>query len=424
MSLFRDEVLASRSGSGVASAILILPLPVRLVTGFVVLLALALLLALSTVTYSQRVDVAGVLVPDRGIVSVVASRPGTVLEKHVTEGQKITAGDTLFVISHDTNKIDSETDDRQQKTSESAILDTLQSRRASVHAERKAMSAILVHESQKIETRISNLKAEADQLGIEIAAQERRLQLANTQQERNKKILSQGFISEAAYNETYSQTLDHELRLSALKRQRLALLTEGDQLNMELQIQIKKALRDNAQLDRNDLSLVQESLESKARQTSRVTAPVDGIVTTILVEPGQTSAGQTLLAILPMEAKLEAHLFVPSSAMGFVAKGQNVLIRYSAYPVAKYGHYPGKIKDVSLTTLAPQDLPKQLAGLTNGSTSGLYRVRVQLDHAGAMQGAQVLNLSSGMQLEAAIMQDRKTILEWIFGPLQSSIKKL
>src|SRR2546426_283931 len=73
-----------------------------------------------------------------------------------------------------------------------------------------------------------------------------------------------------------------------------------------------------------------------------VVALQSGTVTTVLAEVGQTvTPAQPIVSILPRGAALEASLYVPSRAVGFVEVGQQVLMRYQAYPYQKFGQYPG-----------------------------------------------------------------------------------
>ncbi|MEB0233304.1 HlyD family secretion protein, partial [Undibacterium sp. 10I3] len=56
-------------------------------------------------------------------------------------------------------------------------------------------------------------------------------------------------------------------------------------------------------------------------------------------------------------AQLEVHLYAPSRTAGFVANGQQVLIRYQAYPYQKFGLQKGTVTDISDTPFAPNELP-------------------------------------------------------------------
>src|SRR5207302_1373255 len=104
---------------------------------------------------------------------------------------------------------------------------------------------------------------------------------------------------------------------------------------------------------------------------------------------GHANISTPLLSIVPAGTKLEAHLYSPSRAVGFVRAGQHVLLRYQAYPYQKFGHYEGTVSSVSRSAVSPAELPPQLAGMSsligisgpNGSPAAepVYLITVTLD---------------------------------------------
>lgn len=79
-----------------------------------------------------------------------------------------------------------------------------------------------------------------------------------------------------------------------------------------------------------------------------LTAPVAGLVASRLVEVGQAvQPGQPMLSLLPEGSQLRAQLLVPSAAIGFVKKGDQVLLRYKAHPYQKFGSHIGRVIRVS-----------------------------------------------------------------------------
>src|SRR3712207_7576129 len=55
-----------------------------------------------------------------------------------------------------------------------------------------------------------------------------------------------------------------------------------------------------------------------------------GVISAMLVQPGQRVAGDAPLAsLVPAHATMQAHLFAPSSAIGFLRREQPVLDRKS-----------------------------------------------------------------------------------------------
>lgn len=214
--------------------------------------------------------------------------------------------------------------------------------------------------------------------------------------------------------------LDQQARLQTTQRNRLTLLRDLGSAQTELDTLATKGQREQTQLRRQALELEQASVATQAKRQFVITAPQAGTITAIQTEPGQVATNQTLLTILPANAQLEAQLFVPSRAAGFIEKGQPVQIRYAAYPYQKFGQHLGKVLDVSRTALIAAELPPQL-GATNtaGNSEGMYRVRVLLDQQHILTYGKQQSLNAGMQLEADILQEQRTLLEWVLEPLYS-----
>jgi membrane fusion protein len=144
-------------------------------------------------------------------------------------------------------------------------------------------------------------------------------------------------------------------------------------------------------------------------------APRAGIVSTLLMKTGQhVASGQPLLSILPAGSKLEAQLLVPSSAIGFVAQGDRVVLRYQAYPYQKFGQQYGKVVQVSRSALSPAETASLLG--QNISTP-LYRVLVALDRQTVDAYGKAEALKPGMALNADILLDRRSLWQWVFEPL-------
>src|SRR5919107_1904104 len=116
-----------------------------------------------------------------------------------------------------------------------------------------------------------------------------------------------------------------------------------------------------------------------------------------------------MLSIVPKGAKLEAQLFGPSSAIGFIRAGQRVMLRYQAYPYQKFGQYEGTVASVSRSAISPSELSQQLAGLTSlyGANVPVYRITVTLASQTVRAYGEPVPLQPGMQLEADIMMVRR-----------------
>ncbi|HKX94890.1 MAG TPA: HlyD family efflux transporter periplasmic adaptor subunit, partial [Methylibium sp.] len=154
-----------------------------------------------------------------------------------------------------------------------------------------------------------------------------------------------------------------------------------------------------------------------------VHAPVDGVVSAVLAQPGQTvTPAAALASLVPAGSQLQAHLYAPSSALGFVRTDQPVLLRYQAYPYQKFGQQSGRVLQVARTPLQATELAGvPLAGVSSTastvSAEPLYRITVALQRQDVAAYGQAQPLAAGMQLEADVQLDRRRLIEWLFEPL-------
>ncbi|MBC8057325.1 MAG: HlyD family secretion protein, partial [Rhizobiales bacterium] len=115
---------------------------------------------------------------------------------------------------------------------------------------------------------------------------------------------------------------------------------------------------------------------------------------------------------------LQAQLFAPSSAVGFVRANQQVQLRYQAFPYQKFGHQSGEVVQVSRSPLQASELAGlSLPAALSAGGEPLYRITVDLDRQSVAAYGQPQALSPGMQLEADVLLDRRRLIEWLFEPV-------
>jgi membrane fusion protein len=127
---------------------------------------------------------------------------------------------------------------------------------------------------------------------------------------------------------------------------------------------------------------------------------------------------ETVAAIVPAGSRLQAELFVPSRAAGFIRPGQEVRLMYDAFPHQTFGASIGRVAEISRTVLAPSEV-----------TSGLelrepvFRVRVNLDREEVEAYGEHIPLQAGMSLRADLIIDRRTLIEWLLDPVYAAARR-
>ena len=137
---------------------------------------------------------------------------------------------------------------------------------------------------------------------------------------------------------------------------------------------------------------------------------------TLQATEGQAADPRHLqLEIVPRHASLQAELFFPTRAFGFVHAGQEVRILYDAFPYQKFGTYRGRIVKVSQTILTGND-PVGPISLKEPA----YRVIAALERPDIDAYGQKIPLQPQMLLRADVILERRSLLSWLLDPLLSA----
>lgn len=409
-SLFRHEVLENRQRDWLGSIQLTRPLSLRLLTLVAVVMAAAVVAWLVLGEYTRKARVSGFLAPDKGVIRLVAPRAATVLESHVAEGRSVRAGEVLYVLSVEQTTLAGDTD---------AVVRSLDARERSLRGASVEESDLERERLAGLDRQVAAMRRELAQMDAEAQLQNQRLALALQAEKRLESLRDQNFISAAQVQAKTEEVLGLRAQLQATQRQREAHLREIDELQARRREIPLEAKARRGEIDRSMAELAQQAAENEARRRIVVRAPQDGTVTGVLALPGQAVTPATALAtLLPAGAQLQAQLYAPSSAVGFLRAEQPVLLRYQAFPHQKFGLQTGHVVQVSRSPLPAAELAAlaQAPG-TRDAGEALYRITVALDRQSVEAYGEPQALVPGMQLEADVQLDRRRLIEWIFEPV-------
>jgi len=407
---FRVEVAREQARSAMGSIVLIRPLSFTLLTVAALSLAAAVLAYLVVAEYAKKAPLAGTLVPASGAIRVVAPQPGLVQDRRVREGERVAAGEALLRL------VDSRATPEDGLVGSATVA--LAARRiAQARRQREEIRAADGAEQAAIAGRIAGLEKELLQMDGEIDAIASREALSRRSLARLEELERRGFASPAQHQQKVEEALELRSRAHAAARARLALGREIAGLRAAATEARSRSRAQLSALDSQVAALDQERIERRSRAEAVVSAPAAGTVAAILAEPGQVvSSGATLLTLLPEGSPLQAHLFAPSRSVGFIRAGQEVLLRYPAFPFQKFGSHRARVLSVSRTAIAPAELGFAPA---DGSREPLYRVKVALEAQTVTAYGRAEPLQAGMQVEADVLLDRRRLIEWVFEPIFS-----
>ena len=407
--LFRAEALENRQREWLGSVQLTRPVSLAVLTAFVIAVAVAVAAYLVLGEYTRKARVAGYLVPDRGVIRLVSPQAATVLQSHASEGAAVKQGQILFVLAIGQTTLAGDTQATVQKS--------LAARERSLQGSARRQALLQESRTVALDRQIEGMHRELASMAAEVDLQNQRVLLAQQAMARLESLRGENFVSSAQVQNKAEEVLGLKAQLQALdrgqatRRREIALL-EAQRREVPLQSQAVQG-----EIDRDLASLAQQSAENEARGQIVVRAPQDGVLTGVLAAAGQSvTSAAALASLVPADAKLQAQLFAPSSAVGFVRPEQSVLLRYQAFPYQKFGHQVGQVTQVSRSPLQASELAG-LPFLAGAGQEPLYRITVTLERQSVAAYGQAQPLASGMQLEADVLLDRRRLIEWIFEPV-------
>lgn len=407
--LFRPEVIEARRNGWLGGISLAQPLQLWVLAACVAAAAVAIGVFLAKEEYTRRSRVVGQLVPDLGLSTVVAPTSGIVDRIYPREGERVLAGSSLALVAAP-RATESGADAR------STIAEGIERRRASVRSSAGSQAQLLDAREAGLRAQLAAMQQEIARAREQLSNRTRQVALGKQTLERYRALHQQQFLSALQVSQKEQALLELVAGRQALQRQFASLQRERAQLQQALrEIPAQRAAQEST--TERDLALLeQEQVQNDASGELLVEAPVAGLVASRLIEPGQAvQAGQPLLSLLPAGSHLQARLFVPSRAVGFIEPGDHVLLRYQAFPYQKFGHHEGVVSRVSRSAVSP-------AGDQAGEP--YYRVLVDIDHQSITAYGRQEPLRPGMVLEADIMGERRKLYEWVLEPLYSITGKI
>ncbi len=169
----------------------------------------------------------------------------------------------------------------------------------------------------------------------------------------------------------------------------------------------------------------------KAEQRTKLlalTAPVDGVVQQLAVHTvgGVVTPAQALLAVVPLDSRLEIEAMVSNRDIGFVHPGQQAEVKVDTFSFTRYGLLHGEVINVSqdaITRDKPQDKSNDKTPGTETTSSEPkgqemnYAARVSLDRKQMQVDDRLVNLSPGMAVTVEVKTGTRRIISYLMSPL-------
>jgi adhesin transport system membrane fusion protein len=291
-------------------------------------------------------------------------------------------------------------------------------------AEVRGHRDVVERERRAYETRLQALEEQVRAIRVSLAATEasaRAVQesMAATRREleMTQPLVRQGVISEVELLRLQRQQAELNRQLADLGRQ---------QADLQGQIvERRNRYRTDAsqELSRveSELAQTRESAAARADTLSRtvIRAPMKGIVKNVQITTvgAVIQPGQVILEIVPVQDEMLVEAYVRPSEVAFLKPGQAATVKLSAYEFNKYGGLAGVIEHLSPDTL--KDERNRRPGSLPELEEGYYRILVRIRETDPVRAGMKLEPLPGMTAVVEVRTGNKTVLEYLFRPLQN-----
>jgi len=355
--------------------------------------------------YARKERVQGVLMPSAGLVEIVPTRAGNFEEIYVTLGDQVREGAPLFRLKNEVALSGGE------KLSE-ALLAQMETEKANLMAQLAQVPTDFNLRKARLNKQRQERTAEAARFVDQINTQRRTVDLEENLFRKMQGLLADEAASALEVAAAENRYLTATQNLQSLENSRANILSRISDIESQMTLLPTSQIQEELEIQNRISAIETRMISNNAETESTMRAPVSGTVAAVSARRGQqTYSDRSALTILPEGAALEAELYVPTRAIGFIKPGQRVRLLYDAFPYQKFGFHSGEIIEVSKAVIAH---PK--------TSDSVFVVRARLENQNISASGELVPLQSGMSLGADLILEDRKIWEWAFDPLLGAIR--
>jgi len=368
-----------------------------------------ILVFISIAQYARKETVTGYLTPTFGTAQIVVPQQGFIKELHVKEGQAVAEGDPLLTIV--TSQISANGDDVN-----ATVLAALARQREVIERQIVAEERRTASEHERLASTTKGIEGEIAQLEDQRNIQNERLKLSESFVSTGATLIAKGALPAVELKRREQAALEQAQNLASLDQQITVRRTQLTDARHTLE-QLPTVAAERTRVLRGDLSWIeQRTAEVDGRRAYVIKAPTSGRVSTLQATVGKVADPKHMqLEIIPLDSTLQAELFFPTRASGFVRPGQQVRILYDAFPYQKFGTYRGTVAKVSHTILTGNDATGPIT-----LKEPAYRVTVLPERPDIDAYGRKMPLQPGMLVKADVILEQRSLMRWLLDPMLSA----
>ena len=370
----------------------------------------------------ETVAVQGKLQPSQPVQDIDAPLPGVVEAVLVNEGQTVRKGQQLLRFDpRDVKaKLEADTINRDGLRNQVAISRVLlgeESSSALTANQKELLNSIRSQNNASETSDEERLKRARTRL----AGYRQSLQTALTIADRYRRLLNDGAASELQVLSSEEKVVQLQNDIQTVQREVAVLEATSVSNTSARDAGLRQSIEDNL---RRIAELEREITQSRLDLARiNVTAPIEGVVFDLRISRGslvERNEQRPLLKLIPQD-NLQAKVYIPNGAIGFIRPDQAAEISLTSFPAGDYGYLPATVQRVGSDALTPDEQRRVLG--TNAE--GLYFPAVlKLSQQALTVGKRDIRLQPGMSLTADIHLRNRRFISAITDMLEDKRRSL
>lgn len=406
--LFRDEAVNYQRTQLYGGISLSQPASLYVISAFFILSFLMIVIFCSTYGFSRVVSAQFYLTPDAGLIKVHAHRSGVIDDIYVKEGDRI---EKMHPILNVVNRQDMF--DRGELFN--ILVRELEIKMKTIEKERHSDTQLKNEKYLELKGKLAVRENVTSSILKRIKSLKKEFKIKEARLKSYKELINNQYISRIDVETLVIDLLTMDRNIEKLNSEFLfsndemiSLKKEEIFIYLQYDLRNQKRLREESEI-RSKIS----ELSNKSKYIIR--APESGIVTTININKGMFVTNQkTVLNIIPENSMLEAELLLPSRSSGFIKIGDIVKLKLDAFPYQKFGFVQAKVVRIDKSLLLPNENKTPIY-----LNEPVYRVRAKIESQYILAYGRSYKMKSGMLGVGSIIQEKRTILQWLFEPIYS-----
>ena len=364
--------------------------------------------------FAKTETVRGIVSAAGGMSRLAAPRAGVINAILVKQGDAVQMGQPIYRL-----RIGEATAGGESALA--AQLRTMAASRANYTAEIDRAAKFLDEARSQAGTLRRDMAALQTAVDAEERSIERALVEARSRVERVRKLVQQGYATRDLLEAQQRGTFELERQLSATRLKRVEYRRADADKSRDFALLLTGKMSEKSAAENQVQAIDGNIARMRTEGALEVQAPRSGIVLAVAGQVGDSvEADQFVAAVGDGDADLVVVVNAPAKAVGLIKVGQNVVLKYDAFPFKTFGIQHGTVSSISTAAVrTPANKEDDGVDPRPVDRQSAYRIEIRPDSRTIDAYGERKPLRIGSTLSADIVVERRRLIDWVLDPVRA-----